>query len=124
MAIPTVAHTRDATVVRDHPCQHRLLQARPVVFGVALGDRHRVLIAVRAVRASERDAGGVEMLEALIDPFLSADRQRQLLKEHVTAIGLGFIERAAQRQAMEQLSLEALTPQPTFRTPLVNFTNS
>lgn len=80
MAIPTFAHTRDATVLRHQQCQHRLLQVRAVVFGVAVGDRNGVLIAVRDILASEREAGGVEMIEALVDPFLSTDRKRQLLK--------------------------------------------
>ena len=63
--------------------------------------------AVRGIRASEREAGGIEMIEALVDPFLRTDRQRQLLKQRVAALGIGFIERAAQRKAIEVLSLEA-----------------
>ena len=42
MAILTFAHTRDATVLRDHPFPHRRLQVRPMVFGVAVGDRQGV----------------------------------------------------------------------------------
>jgi hypothetical protein len=115
MALPTVAHTRDAPVWRDHQCQDHLLQVRPVVLGGAVGDRHGVRIAVRDRRASEREAGGVEMMEALIDPFLSADRKCPLRPSHVTAIGLGFIERAAQLQALAQLRREALTPHQSER---------
>jgi hypothetical protein len=86
-----------------------------VVFGVAVGEHNGVLIAVRAVLASEREAGGIEMSEALVDPFVRPDRQRQLLKPRVAAIGIGFIERAAQLQAIDVLGLEAVMKQAIER---------
>jgi hypothetical protein len=55
------------------------------------------------------------MMEALGDPCLRTDRQRQLLKPHVAARGLGVIERAAQRKAIEALGLEALLKQQIER---------
>ena len=111
MAIPTVAHRRDAPVLRHHPFQHHLLQVRPVVFGVAVSDQQGVLIAVRDILASQRDAGGIEMIAALVDPCWRTDRQRQRLTPRVAAIGRGFIERAAQRTALEVRGLETVMKQ-------------
>ena len=47
IAIPTFAHKGDATILRDHQFQDRLLQVWPVIFGVAVGDGNGLLIAVR-----------------------------------------------------------------------------
>ncbi len=111
MAIPTVAHRRDAPVLRHHQFQHHLLQVRPVVFGVAVSDQQGVLIAVRDILASQRDAGGIEMIAALVDPCWRTDRQRQRLTPRVAAIGRGFIERAAQRTALAVRGLETVRKQ-------------
>ena len=111
MAIPTVAHRRDAPVLRHHPFQHHLLQVRPVVCGVAVSDQQGVLIAVRDILASQRDAGGIEMIAALVDPCWRTDRQRQRLTPRVAAIGSGFIERAAQRTALAVRGLETVMKQ-------------
>ena len=67
MAIPTLAAKGHAAILRDHPCQDRLLQVRPVSFGVAIRDRHRLLTAIGNVFPMERKAGGVEMIEAQVN---------------------------------------------------------
>ena len=48
-----------------------------MVLGVAMGNVNGVLITVRAIVASERKAGRVEMIEAEINAFVGTDRQRQ-----------------------------------------------
>ena len=50
MAIPTCAAKRNAPIVRDQQCQNRVREAWPVSVGVAVGDRHRLRIAVGNVR--------------------------------------------------------------------------
>jgi hypothetical protein len=37
VAIPALAHKGDTTVLRHHQFQHRLLQVRTIVLGVAVG---------------------------------------------------------------------------------------
>jgi hypothetical protein len=51
------------------------------------------------------------MMAAQRQPFLRTDRQGQLLPSPVAAIGIGVIESAATRQAVQQRSLEARTNQ-------------
>jgi hypothetical protein len=54
-----------ATIVRHHQFQNLLLQVRPVITGVAMGDGDGLLIALRDILAAQRKAGRVEMIEAV-----------------------------------------------------------
>src|SRR5215813_10550085 len=54
LAVPTRARQWPPAVLGDHELQHRLFPGRPMVFGVARGDRHGLLITVGEVRAAER----------------------------------------------------------------------
>jgi hypothetical protein len=76
-----------------------------------VGNTNGVLITVRAVLASETKAGRVEMIEAQIDTFVRTDRQRQFLKQQITAIGISFIEGTAKLETVEHLGSDAFAQQ-------------
>ena len=50
IAIPTFAHQGDAAILRHEQLQHCLLQVRPMVFGIAMGDMNRLLRRSRVHR--------------------------------------------------------------------------
>ena len=110
-AIPTFAHTGDATVLRPQQCPHRLLQVRPVLCGGAVGDGNGVRIPLRDVRATARTAGRVARIDTQGKTCLGTDRKRQVLQQPVAARGRGCIERAATRKAVAHLGIDALTTQ-------------
>ena len=72
-----------------------------MVFGVAIGDRNGVLIALGDIRAAERKTRRVEMVQALINGFLVTHGKGELAKEQITAIGVDLIEGAAEFKAVE-----------------------
>ena len=82
-----------------------------MIFRVALGDHNGVLVAVRHIVAGQGKAGGVEMVEALIEAFLPTDGQGQFAKQQVTAIGVDVIEGPAEFKAVEHLSRNPRTKQ-------------
>jgi hypothetical protein len=88
-----------------------LLQIRAVVFGMAMGDRHRLRIAVGYIRASQGKARGIEMRQAEVNPFVSTDGQGEVTKQQVTAIGMDRSERAAELTTIEHCGANALTKQ-------------
>ena len=73
-----------------------------MVFGVARGDRHGLLITVGEVRAAERKTRCGEMVKALLKGFLLAHDEGDVAKEQITAIGVDRIESAAEFAAIEQ----------------------
>ena len=75
-----------------------------------MGDRNGWRIALRPIRARQRKAGRIEMIETEINPFLLADRQSEFTQQEITAIRVGFIERAATLQAIEHLCADTLMP--------------
>jgi hypothetical protein len=91
LASPTCAAKGNAPILRDHQFQDGLLEVRPVIFGVAVGERHRLLIAVGNVLPTERNAGGVEMLAAPVKACLGTDRQGQSMTQQGAALGVGLI---------------------------------
>lgn len=111
VAIPTVTHHGHPTVLRDHQCQDGLFQVRAVVFGMAMGARHRLLIAVGDVLASQGEARRVKRIEAEVNPCLGADGAGDLTKQQITALGIDLIERAAERKPVEHLGAHTLTKQ-------------
>ena len=99
-------------LLRHDQFQYRLLHVWPVLSGVALGDGHGWLIACGNGRTAECNAGGVEMMAAQGDACVGPDLQRTLLKQEVAAIGVGLIERVAERQAVAHVGAHAGSPQP------------
>ena len=75
-----------------------------------MGDRNGLCIALRHILARQRKAGRIEMIETEINPFLLADRQGEFTKQEITAIRVGFIERAAKLKAIEHLGADTLMP--------------
>jgi hypothetical protein len=110
LAVPTWTPTGATTVWRDHQCPHGRLEVRSVISGIPVGDRHGLRIAFREVCPTEGTAGGVKMVAAQGDAFAGPHAQGQFRQEEVTAVGLGRIERAAELEAMEQLSPHAIMP--------------
>jgi hypothetical protein len=84
-----IGHCRRASLRRDmvrhEQFQHRLLQVRPVVFGIAMGDVNRLLVTLGYVVTTEGKASRVEMMEALLNAFLDTDSQRQFAEQQVAA---------------------------------------
>src|SRR5262245_23880860 len=111
VAIPALAHKGNATVLRHHEFQHRLLQVGTVILGVAVGDANGVLVALRDILAGERKTGRIKMIEAQINAFVSTDRQRQFLKQQVATIGRGVIQSAAKLETVEHRGLDAWAKQ-------------
>ena len=111
IAVPAFAQNGDTPILGHHECQHHLLPVRPVISGVAMGDGNGVLIPFGNVCTAEGKAGRVEMIAAQVDAFLGTDRQGQLLKQQVAAIGVGRIERATELKALEHLGAHACTQQ-------------
>ena len=52
-----------------------------MIFGIAMGDANGVLVTLRDIVATEGKAGGVEVMEALLNAFLGTARQSQLAKQ-------------------------------------------
>ena len=75
IAVPIFAHQRHPAVLRHHELSHRLFQVRSVVFRVAMGDRHGLLVTLGDVVASERETRRVEMVKTLINGFLLTHRE-------------------------------------------------
>jgi hypothetical protein len=73
IAIPTFAHQGDAAILRHHQLQHSLLQIRPMIFGIAMGNGNGLLIALGDIGATEGKAGGVKMMKALRNAFLDTN---------------------------------------------------
>jgi hypothetical protein len=86
-----------------------------MIFGVAISDRNRLLIAVGNVFPMERKAGGVEMIEAQVNTFLGTDRQSQLMKQEVAAVGVGLVKRAAKLKTVKHLGTHATSQQQLER---------
>jgi len=79
VASPALAHQGAATLVSHQQCQHRLLQVGTGVRGVAGAQTPGVLVARRARRAGERQAGRLKRLAAQIQAFVRPARKRQCL---------------------------------------------
>src|ERR1043165_9133381 len=86
-----------------------------MIFGIAMGDANGLLVPLRDIVATKGKAGGVEVMEALLNAFLDTARQRQLAKQEITPIGLDFIERPAQLKAIEHLRSHTGTKQQIER---------
>jgi hypothetical protein len=84
-----------------------------MVLGVAMGNANGVLIAGGAIVAREGKTGWVEMVAAQIEAFLGTDCKRQFLTQQGAAIDIGLLEGTVQFEAVEPLSLEAFTQQPS-----------
>jgi hypothetical protein len=82
--------------LRYHQLQNYLLEVRPVILGVAVGDANSLHIAVGGIVATECKARGVEMIAAQINVFLGTDCKGEFLIQQVATIGVGLIEDAAQ----------------------------
>src|SRR5262249_62006190 len=78
-----------------------------MVFGIPMGDDEHVLIAFGSILTAERKARRVEMIKALINPFLDTHRKVKLTKEEITPIGGDLIEAAAEFAAVEHVSVDA-----------------
>ncbi len=74
-----------------------------------MGDRHRLLVTLGDVVATERKTRRVEMGKALINGFLTTHREGDLAQEQVTAIGVHLIEGATQFEAIEHGGVDAGT---------------
>src|SRR2546430_17153990 len=111
MAIPALAQQEHPTVLRHHQLQDGLFQVGAMVFGITMGDDDPVLIALGSVLTAERKARRVEMIKALINPFLDTHRKGKLTKEEITPIGGDLIEAAAEFEAVEHVSVDARTKQ-------------
>src|SRR5262245_53724730 len=86
-----------------------------MVFGIAVGDANGGLVALGDIVATEGKAGGVEMMEALLNAFLGTDSQSQLAKQQITPLGMDFVERPAKLKAIEHLRANAGTKQQIER---------
>jgi hypothetical protein len=82
-----------------------------MVFGRTMGDDDHVLIALGSVRTAERKARRVEMMKALINPFLDTHRKGKLTQEEITPRGGDLIEAAAEFEAVAHGSVEARAKQ-------------
>src|SRR5262249_41440883 len=82
-----------------------------MVFGIPMGDDEHVLIAFGSILTAERKARRVEMIKALINPFLDTHRKGKLTKEEITPIGGDLIEAAAEFEAVEHVSVDARAKQ-------------
>jgi hypothetical protein len=78
---------------------------------MAMGDRHRLLIAVRDGRAGHGEARRIEMIAAPVNPFVGPDGEGKLTEQQRTALGMDLIERAAELQPVAHLGTHAL-PEP------------
>jgi hypothetical protein len=77
-----------------------------------MGDEDRGLIALGSVRAAERKARRVTMMNALIPPFVDTHRQGKLTQEKITPRGGDLLEAAAECAAVDHVSVDAWTKQP------------
>src|SRR5712691_7804041 len=78
-------------------------------------DGNGVCIALGYRVASEGKTCGVEMVEALVDAFVSADGHRHFAQQQVAAIGVHRIEATAELKAVEHLRCDTLTKQQVER---------
>ena len=82
----------------DRELSHGLLQVWPMIFGIAVGDAHGLLIALRHIVAVEGKTGGIKIVETLVKAFLGTDGQGQCAEEHITAIRMEVIECTTERK--------------------------
>src|SRR5882672_8190151 len=115
IAVPTFARQWHPAVLGDHEFQHRLFQVRPMVFGVAMGDRNGLLIALGDIRAAERKTRGVEMVKALINGFVLTHGKGDLAQKQITAIGVDLIKSAAECEAIEHIGFDTGTKEEIER---------
>ncbi len=101
--------------MRHHQLQHRLLHIGPVVFGIAVGDANGLLIALGYIVTTERKAGRVQMIEALLNAFLDTNGQSQFAQQQVTPIRMNLIERPAKFEAIEHRRLDPFAKQEIER---------
>jgi len=82
-----------------------------VGFRVAVGEAQRGLVTCGYGVAAEREAGRVEMVEALVPTFLGTDREGQLTQQPITAIGVHRSEGTAECKAVAHLRADTCTAQ-------------
>ena len=103
MAVPTLAHQRDTSILGHHQFQHRLLQVWPVIFGIAVGDGNSLGVCLRHIGPCEGKTGGVQTGERLRNPFLLAYGQRNFAEQRVTTVGEGLVETPTELAAVDML---------------------
>ena len=115
IAVPTFARQWHPAVLGDHECQHRLLQVRPVVFRVAMGERNGWRLALGDLRAAERKTRRVKMAQAVSNGFVLTHGKGDRAQEQITAIDVDLIKGAAECEAMEHLGVDTRTKEEIER---------
>ncbi len=80
-----------------------------MIFRIAMCNGDSMFITIGKVRASERKARGVEMIETLRNAFVGTDRKGEFTQQQIAAIAIDFIETPAEFKAVKHVGTNTRT---------------
>jgi len=80
-----------------------------MIFRIARCHGESMFITLGKVRASERNARGVERIETLRNAFVGTDRKGEFTQQQIAAIAIDFLETPAECKAVKHVGTNTRT---------------